>query len=708
MRWMMAMAAVLAAGGVLMPVASGQEKKDLPRGVDRVQVLYDQLDEELLSLMMATGPEAGKDVRVRGAKISYRVVLRDLYQAAEKEKNGQRRIELLLRADTLRNGSATFDAVAEKIPEIASAAAANAPAGQTAQQKALGAVKSFAAFEDVTRPGADGRVKPPLDAVAALQGVAAWESVGDVVAWPVEGRKKPEEVATQRRLPAVAETILALQQAKISPALRQELQAILTPLQAEMAKPETAGAAEAWYRTMLDAVRLGEELAGNTTLDYGTRVALNKQLMMGLVFFKDPRTRGMGAARLAEVGRIADIVKELDRSQLTAEARSVVAPMISQALRKMGRPTGEAAGRKQLEEIRGFVSAYDAMSRAAAGPVSPALKTEWEKVRAAAEKQAETGLKAITLQYGEEKKAATAKADDVPSVKEITARMDKVRENLERLSAMGDVTRAVEALRPGSGGVVERKMVVWARAIAAAPDGTGAGKEAAESAITDARAYGRAVALLTTLERELPDMVSPELTRVTGGQWERVLKAFQAPRGKLLAALTATGTITEKQVAEVEKEAMPLRAAAALAATGGLDKPLGRINAWGAWELSEKGVAFVKREADIAVRAAFNKDDPAANDPEESPLLSLEETLGVIRGVMLLDAAVSPKLMGSGLSLVLAQVGRPSEGAVMGDQAEALARASVLAEEAAANGTLRRDAAKWRMVEVAKVLGEVK
>ncbi len=208
--------------------------------ISRIKLRLDETEAGLAELLAAPPPGVQREARATAAQVSYRMIIRHLYEVALTGKGDDVRALAALKADTLVHGVAAFDALVGNAPQwqtLADAPADGAGAAK-AKERAQGALAALAAFEKAARNANDGiettedlrsYLGHMLDALQPLVAVELPDEKPPVV-WPTRPVKAGPAPVNPDELPPIDATIARVQRSNIMPSLRNELQAILPQL----------------------------------------------------------------------------------------------------------------------------------------------------------------------------------------------------------------------------------------------------------------------------------------------------------------------------------------------------------------------------------------------------------------------------------------------------------------------------------------------
>ena len=641
----------------------------------RTKLKMDAAETELTDLLAAGQKD---DARVAALKVSYRMVERRMYEAAASAKSDDLRAVLALRADKLSDSQVAFDAFAARALEWRTLVAKAGSSKEEAKIKASlqAALKSMDAFEKATdkvsmemEDGATLR-KFVTEMFGPLEPAVLMDN-NDVPlpnAWP-ELPKAPSLSAND--LPAPEATATRLQKAPVTPDLREELQTVLPKLADAMSTPETANAATEQYKVYLDVLKFAEQLGSNEALSLDARTELNQQLRRSFVLFKDPRTRDSAMKRLAGVGGVASALTHLDQSALDPQQKQIVGAAMHQSIQKLNTPLTAKSAQQMLGSLDHLMTAYGQFTRMLEQQPMPSAKEEWKKVRLAGEAQMTTVIERLQTD------AETARVEDTAK------RLENVVRNFEVLASMPELIRRTESFKPKPpAGMVERRMVVWARAIAETPDSTNAAAE-------EIRLFARAAGVIESAHTDgpPPDADAQQLATITADRYKVLMTKATDNETKLLTALSSVGAPLGPLVQAVEADTR-LRRATQSIMTIQNDGVLERLNRWGAWQLEASARTLLVTELTRTVANAYMAQTTINYVPLVEPSVSLAMAEDALDRLITMDRRLKEKLpvKATNWSLGYAAVVRsPTERTILISNADKFAQVCLQLNEAACN-----------------------
>ena len=673
------------------PTASttaGTTKPALGQPLSRIKLKFDDTETQLAALLAAPAIGTERDARAVAAQVSYRMIVRHLYEVALDAKTDDLRALAALKADTLANGAAAFDKLVSDTPKWQ--AAADAPATGEEQKKvktrAQGALAALAAFEkSAAKANTDMETASILrkymgDMLGAL-GPLTREDLGDAklpVVWPEREAKGPAPVNPDE-LPTVDATMARAQQSNIMPSLRNELQAILPQLHEGMAIPERAQESVEHYRLMLDCLSLGEQLGASTVLSAKAQAELSQQLLAGLALFKDARTRDSGRTRLAGVGNVASILSHLEKSPLPPAQQQAVGAAMHASVLKLTSAVSAQAARDRLGSLDRLVKTYDRYVKVKEQDTLPEAKEGWTDTKKAGDKLVKDTLDGL---------AANPDMDMDENVRQLGVLV----ENCQRLSAMPALIKTAEQYKPKPEDGVARRLIVIARGITATP--ATAGVSAAEFDGMQ-QAFATLASIHAAFPTETPDAL---MNKLSGDRYRQFIAKFLDSEQKLLTALATPNAAFAPLVWQVESEYALLRSVQDMlilengGAGGG--NALSRLNRWGGWQVDEAACQRLVKLFEQALAAEFvaattraGAPIPAAPNPPPPPLLSYAASKTAIRNLADIVRRVEPGLAGetTWTASYLEASQWPNNQTILGGVTERLAVAEWLLNEAACN-----------------------
>ncbi len=545
-----------------------------------------QLDDGLAVLLAESTNSGTPHQATIAARITYRVVLRHLLKTSQRTSDVNLRAALRLKEAILALGLPDFDNIVKKM------ASASAPAHAAALLKAIEAfnkagAKANAAIHNIG--GVDAYLVKLLAPLEPLF-VAQSRNIGVPDVYPaIPHKHRPMAVATAAPTPAISQTLQALQTANISQQMRQALANVLTGIRAQLADPKKAAAAKAYYRLILSTLRRAARLNASRILPSGASTYLDHQLFLGLLLFKDKRTRRGGGRRLTEVGNVAAALKQLQATQFPAAVRPVLGVFLADALLELRRPGRRAQGAADLADLRNFINQYNGFRGAQRLPVSGATQTAVSTLK-------RVGLKAVNGLPD------TVKEDGYrQGLMSVQRTLGAVVADLHRLGAMPAAAARAQLYHPQPRAGVPRKMLRWAHSMATHPLG-------ANSGATGFDRFERMLAVLDSLQSAVPQNLSPSTKRkLAGAKYAVVVRGFLTLRKNLINDLARRHKATGPLIQKLQRDRrlfLATQAAAALRASNG---GLKNLNRWAQWQLPPAAMRMVNHVLRKSLRRQYQR-----------------------------------------------------------------------------------------------------
>ena len=579
---------------MLAGIRAGGAGADIPQPLinqpaHRLRRAIDRLDNELANLLETVPPQANHQFTSTGVRISYLIVIRHLYKAARHTRNAVLKASLTLRADELAAAAPAYGTIVKRI--FAANAAGGPPpapamiAGYAALQRFenLGkafstTVKSQAALHRYVH-----KVLSPLLPLVSMD--AAAPTPGQV--WPPIPAisPMPSPLPPARRIP-IAQTLLQIQRANLMPQVRRVLRQIVNQMQTG-SPPHLIAADEGYYRLMLGTLALAENLQASTALGTATQVRLNHELLVGLLLFKDPRTRTAAIRRLTRLAFIAGALNALEDVSLPPRTKLVLGMRMHSAIRQLAHQRTAPVGTVHLQAMEQMIQRYSDFASAVSNKPAAPQAAAWQRCQQAAAKIVKRTTVMLMDGYSN------------TAVNDATGRLAVITRNLHLLLAMPAVQTQALMYHPIPLNGVQRNMVRWTRDIGAQPDAMTHGAR-------DFQRMQSSLAILAHIRLAMPHHAPDNIIRrLSGGKYDQFIKLFLATQRQLINSLAQRHISPGEYVATLKYQLDVFRCTRDLALLETKARPLHRLNGWGAWYIVGPARRMLNRELQEALEIKY-------------------------------------------------------------------------------------------------------
>ncbi len=651
----------------------------LMRPISRVRARVRQLDSEVANLLLNMPTVDPNSLTAANVQETYRLVIRNLYRNALRTANPQTSALLVLKADQLAAGLPAFDhLIIRTLPQ-----SANAP-GETPALKVIQGLREF------LRAGnrVNVRLNSPADMekylaqrLGPLRALISAESdsvgAGAISVWPV--RKSPATVveppAGAPGLPAIGQELTWVQSANLTPGMRRILRKVLLSLQSQMADPHQQKAAMRYYPVIVRCALLAAHLQAGTALSLPAQRRFNHRLELGLILFRDPRTRSSAVRRLMFINLIVSSLEALRQADLPAADYPGIKHCVHRAIAHLQEDSQAARYSSQLATISRLLSAYRSFRAAIAAPPTPMFQADRAKVQQAGSDDFQRVAATLATQYS---------AHDIA---EGIFRLDQARQNIIRLLAMPPARQQALLYRPASALGVKRNFVNWGRSIAKHPDSTGTGAQAFDH-------FQAVLNLLASIHLSMQGMPRADVVRkISDGRFNQAVKVFLTLQQKLINSLGSRNIAPDdvvKQLAQMHRLFMATRRLAIL-----LDahNPARRLNLWGGWYLPRPALRLLLRQCEeslVAEYRSITRPTTTSMAHESEEWADFHDAAGAIATVYYMTRHLNPQLnapAGTWCTTYLCAITPPPPGAIMASHLGQIAAARRLIVSALFNRT---------------------
>ncbi len=579
---------VLGAACLLFLSSAGQSRADqlaqLTRPVSRVRAKVREIDSSIANLLLNMDNVDPQGLTAANLQETYRLVIRNLYRNSLRTNRPQVAAVMVLKADQLSAGLPAFDRlVAHLLP-----ASANAP-GETPSLAVIKGLRQFLrAGRNVntqlrTRAAIDkylGKTLGPLGPLIQVEDPSI--NPDKITVWPVQiprPNSTPAPVA-KGALPAIGQEITWIQGANLTPEMRQALRKILLTLQSQMADRRTEPAAEMYYPVIVRCASLAAHLQAGAALSLATQQQFNHRLLLGLILFRDPRTRAAAVRRLLFINLIVNSLEQLRQANLPTAENNAIKHRIHRAIMKLQMDTEVAKYSAQLQKIGELLRAYRIFSTDVSAPPSAMFRADQIRVRQAG---ADDFNRLATILAGEY---------SARDISECIYRLKMVLANLTRLNAMPAAQQQAILYHPASIIGVKANMVRWAKSISKNPDSAGSGAANFDH-------FQAALNLLAQIHLSMQSLPQANIVRkMSGGRFEAAVRAFLKLQHKLTDSLGTRKVAPDDMVISLNQMRSLFAATAELAILLDSNAPAEKLNRWGGWQVPKRALHLLLKQCE--------------------------------------------------------------------------------------------------------------
>jgi hypothetical protein len=726
-----------------------------PEAVSRGQAKLDELEADLARLL-AQAAQPGADTRALHAQISYRMVIRHLYETALAATDDLQ-AEANLKADTLDAGLASYDALVAEAGNWDKVLVE--PAGGPEHQKLQARLKTQidaltkldSVTENVNRDIEDTkdlgkylkemlvcldalRQAEPLPAAGADGGAAGAgeRAAGDFDPWPAP---PPVAAASQTTLPSVAQTLSKLRESSLPQTLRTAAETQLASLNAALEQPDTAENAAAAYRQMLDALALAERVNASTILTSATKDKITEQCQLGLLLAADARSRSAAGARLAAAGATVSLMSRLEQASQDATRKPMtpLATLFDRSTHHLLEQPRNKEALADLASLDAFVTAYAQFAKLR--DVTPGLaKEEWQRLRGFGDDAVAAGIDGFAARLDEldaQEAARKAREDEAAgrpvkeaekvaprklkmSLPDATHRLAATGAAMARIGQIPALVKVAAGFQPTPTTGLGQRAQHWMKLLVDAVDQNSVDTET----VHDMDDF-QAVSNLLLAVRDAPpvDASSEILGRLTGGKLSRYLEKLHDNERKLINALAASGRISQSAdlSGDLQGQFDLLRAGQEYARLAKDAGTITKLNAWGAWQVDDDARKFFMDQAEAALTGEFQNalaGTAAFGAPTaELVMLTYKQAGPAIVALGRIQQTIGPRVTAGSTwaSSYLQALRTPGKQAFYADQQALLARICFELNEADFNKRADADGeAQKRLAHAAELLGKIR
>lgn len=571
---------------LLFQAASSHADKlaQLTGPVSRVRAKVRALDSSIANLLLNMDNVNPEGLTAANLQETYRLVIRNLYRSSLRAIRPQAAAMMALKADQLSAGLPAFDRlVAQLLPS-----SANAP-GETPSLAVIKGLRKFLrSGRNVntqlrTRAALGKYLKKLLGPLGPLvQAENPTINPDKITIWPVQV-PQPDSTpvpAAKGTLPQIGQELTWIQGANLTPEMRQALRKILLSLQFQMAHQQTRPAAERYYPVIVRCASLAAHLQAGAALSLATQQQFNHRLLLGLILFRDPRTRSAAVRRLLFINLIVHSLEQLRQANLPTAENDAIKHRIHRAIMELQIDSDVAKYSAQLRSIALLLREYRTFSAEVATPTAAMFRADQIRVR-----QAGTD---------DFKRLATILAGEYSArdISECIYRLQMSLTNLTRLKAMPAAQQQAILYHPASIIGVKSNMVRWAKSIGRNPDTAGSGAVKFDH-------FQAALNLLARIHLSMQSLPQANIVRkMSGGRFEAAVQAFLKLQRKLTDSLGTRKVAPDDLVSRLGDMRRLFAATAQLAILLDSDAPAKKLNRWGGWQVRKRALHLLLRQCE--------------------------------------------------------------------------------------------------------------
>ncbi len=570
--------------GVASAIPAHQSLAALSHPVSPIKFQIEKLDNQIGDLLLTLPMDSRKSISAAEMEETYCLIVRHLYQAAQRSSNTTLRSRILLKADQLNAGRIDFD---QWITALLSKS--HHPDASVQQSCRNFYQASFQVNQAITSiPDLNGYLHKMLKPLTPLAQLEIGKSALLIV-WPVV----PPTVSTgwhtppTNTLPDINDEISALQQANILPQMRQILRLILQQLQKGLNKASTRRQSAAYYLVILHCVNLAEHLQQGTILPQSARDEFNHRLLLGLLFFKDLRTRAAAARKLQFIAMIVHSMELLQTTPLSAATQRILIQRMHHIIVQLHKSGNSEKYAQQLQDMDALLKQRLSFMNLMSRPHADYENTAWRRIRQ--DERNNFAHAVMILQHG----------FDHNAIHTYLTRVMALAKSLNRLLAMPAEAQQALLYHPDSSGGVQRNMTRWARHIGMHPYQNG-------SAVKSLDRFNEVLSLLAATHREmLAHGPEKTLRRLSGGRYDLFVARFLETQRDLVNALAHSRPVPNKLITRLNEQRLIFKTSAQLAYLMQKVSPLRQLNQWAAWHTHKGTSRLMLQQFQATLRAQF-------------------------------------------------------------------------------------------------------
>ncbi len=531
----------------------------------RIRYRVQQLDTQIGILLLKI--PVGSDNPGVPAEVqeTYRLIIRHLYRSALRCRNVSLRSLMVLKADQLFAGLPNFDQQTTAL--LAAANSHNAEVAQACRNfyrvsshvnDGLVSVKTLSLYLH--------KLLKPLGPLAELE----FTGTSGPVVWPVaNGLPDPwvpgKSVST---LPDIDAEIAILQHAHIPLEMRTMVGSILQQLKPGVKATATRRQSLAYYHILLQGVSFAEHLQQGGVLPRQLRSHFNHRLMLGLLFFRDPRTRDAGARELESIEVVVHSLELLQTAPLPTKAQRVVSRCVQNTIGHMQTSHHAMRYTQDLQALDLLLVQQRALAQRLQRSHASYTNPAWHRIAQTAAADLQLTIKSLKNGFNR------------TAVQTYLAHLNGLFGNIDRLIAMRASAQQALLYHPRDAEGVTQNMQRWARHIGMHPYFAG----------TAAKSFDRfnQVLLLLAAAHRAMAAHGPEnvMTRISGGRYQRFVIRFLQTQRDLVNSLAHPQLASDALLRRLYRQRLIFKTSSELAYLLEKDQPLLRLNQWAAWHIS--------------------------------------------------------------------------------------------------------------------------
>lgn len=531
----------------------------------RTQFQIQRLDNAIGNLLIEIPMGTSSSTSPAEVQETYRLVIRHLYQSAIHCKNQRLRSLILLKADQMNAGLPDFDRqVAILLSPRNAAYAAMVQACRDFYQASTHVNTAITSVGTLNKYLHE--LLKPLAPLAQMEFTGA----SAPVVWPVQTASQTQWPASKpsAALPDIGAEIQVLHHAGISPEIRSVVQSILQDLQRGIKHSGTRQQSLMYYQVIVRCVYLAEHLRQGSVLSQRLQSQLNHRLLLGLLFFKDPRTRASAARKLEFISTIVDSLELLQTAPLPGPAQDVISRCIHNTISHLQTDNNASRFARDLQAMDQLLIRQKALAQALQRDHAPYTNFAWQRISQDGNKELQQVINVL-------KKCFNAEAIQtyIDHAAELSA-------NLNRLVNMRFSAQQAMLYHPVPADGVARNMRRWATHIGMHPYHAGnAGKSFDR--------FNEVLEMLAATHREMaaqgPHKV---LARLSGGRYQRFVRVFLQTQRDMVNALAHQRLASDALVHRLIRQQLIFKASSDLSYLLTSNDPLRKLNQWAAWHIT--------------------------------------------------------------------------------------------------------------------------
>ncbi len=561
---------------------------------DRIHFQVKRLDNEIGALLLKLPMDAGNTVSPAEMQETYRLVIRHLYQSALRVHTDSLRSRIALKADQLASGLPDFDRQMESLLSKSNAA------NPTVMRACRDFYRASSQVNDsITSIGNLNtylhKMLKPLAPLAEME----ITGTATLVVWPVTSNVQHRwnsATAAPDQLPPIATEITALQQTNILSEMREALRPILRQLQRGLTNSATARQSEKYYRVILQCVNLAEDLQQGTILPESARQEFTHRLMLGLLFFKDPRTRAAAARKLKSIGVIVQSMELLQTAPLPANVQKILTLRMHNTILQLQNAHDSGQYVQRLRKIDNLLIQHRYFAQLIARSHPGYTYRAWAGIAKAENKNLNQAAAVLKKMFSRN------------AIQTYTSRVGMLTMNLNRLNAMPVSAQQAMLYHPEPEAGVMRNMRRWASHIGMHPDQNGA------AAMSFDR-FNKVLNLLAATHRDMAVQGPAKILKtISGGRYQQFVRLFLQTQRSLVNALAQPQLASNKLLHHLDQQRLIFQTSSQLAYLLEKDNPLLRLNQWSAWHSSIPAIRTTLNEFEQVMSVEFRTVTAPATD----------------------------------------------------------------------------------------------